>query len=72
LSIPVAKANLADALKLLRQRWDRAKEQWDDEAAKQFHKEFIEPLEARVTAAAKALDHVAEMTAVVRRECGDD
>jgi hypothetical protein len=71
-SIAVAKANLADALKQLRTRWDRAKDQWDDAAAAQFYKEFIEPLEARVVAAVKALDHVAELTAVVRRECGDD
>jgi hypothetical protein len=71
-SVPVAKANLVDALKKLRQKWDRAKEQWNDEAARQFQKDYLDPLENRVIAAAKSLDHVAELMATVRRECGDD
>lgn len=72
MSVPVAKANLADALKKLHQRWARAREQWDDAAAARFQKDFIDPLEHRVLAAAKSLDHVAEIMASARRECGDD
>ncbi|MEX2218137.1 MAG: hypothetical protein WD749_05200 [Phycisphaerales bacterium] len=72
MSVAVAKANLADALKKLRQRWDRAREHWDDETARQFQRDYIDPLESRVVAAAKALEHVSEMMATVRRECGDD
>jgi hypothetical protein len=71
-SVPVAKANLVDALKKLRHRWDRARERWDDAAAVQFQKDYLDPLEQRVIAAAKSLDHVAELMATVRRECGDD
>ena len=72
MSVPVAKANLVDALKKLRQKWDRAKGHWNDEAARQFQKDYLDPLESRVIAAAKSLDHVAELMATVRRECGDD
>ena len=72
MSVAVAKANLVDALKKLRQKWDRAREHWDDEAAKQFQKDYIDPLESRVIGAAKSLDHVAELMTTVRRECGDD
>jgi hypothetical protein len=71
-SVPVAKANLVDALKKLRQRWDRARDRWDDAAAVQFQRDYLDPLEQRVIAAAKSLDHVAELMATVRRECGDD
>jgi hypothetical protein len=53
-------------------RWDRAREHWDDKAARQFEQDFLAPLEARVRAAAKGLDHVAELMAAVRRDCGDD
>lgn len=72
MSLSVAKANLADAIKVLRLRWDKARQTWDDQAARQFEQEFLAHLEAKVNAAAKGLDHVAELTAAVRRECGDD
>jgi hypothetical protein len=70
--MPVAKANLVDALKKVRRRWEHVREHWDDDAARQFQKDFLDPLEGRVIAAAKALDHVAELAAAVRRECGND
>ena len=72
MSLSVAKVNLVDALKQFRQRWDKARSTWDDAAALQFQKEFIDPLESRIVAATKGLDHVAELTAAVRRDCGDD
>jgi hypothetical protein len=72
MSLSVAKANLVDALKQFRARWDRVKDVWDDDARRQFEKDFIEGLEPRVVAAAKGLDHVAELLAQVKRECGDD
>lgn len=72
MSLSVAKANLMDAVKTLRLRWERAREHWDDAAARQFEQEFIAHLDAKVLAAAKGLDQVAELTAQVRRDCGDD
>jgi hypothetical protein len=72
MSLNVAKANLADALKKLRMRMDRVRESWDDEAARRFSREVIDPLDAKVIAAAQGLDHVADLTAAVKRDCGDD
>jgi hypothetical protein len=72
MSLSVAKANLMDALKTLRQRWDKARSVWNDEAARQFEKDYFDGLEARVVAAIKGLDHVSELTAAVRRDCGDE
>jgi hypothetical protein len=72
MSLSVAKANLADALKTLRQRLDKTRSVWDDDAARRFEQDFIAPLDAKVLMAVKGLDHVAELTAAVRRDCGDD
>jgi len=72
MSVAVAKANLADALKQLRIRMEAVRANWDDTARAQFEKDFIAPLEAKVIAAAKGLDHVAELMAHARRDCGDD
>jgi hypothetical protein len=72
MSLSVAKANLMDAVKQLRLRWDKVRSVWDDDAARRFEKEFIAPLDAKVLAAAKGLDHVSELTTAVRRDCGDE
>jgi hypothetical protein len=72
MSISVAKANLADALKQLRVRWERVRQAWDDDARRTFEKDFIEPLEPRIVAAIKGIEHVSELMAQVHRECGQD
>ncbi len=72
MSVQVAKANLNDALKMLHERWDRAKALWDDKAAQDFQRQLIEPIEPRVRAAIKGFEHVGELIAQVRRECSDD
>ena len=72
MSLSVAKANLSDALKQLRMKMDRIRDSWDDDAARRFVREVIDPLDAKVLMASKGLDHVAELTAAVKRDCGDD
>lgn len=72
MSIQVSQANLVDAHKQLRTRWLHIRQSWSDDAARQFEKEFIEPLEQRVLAAVRGLDHVAETMAQARRDCSDD
>jgi hypothetical protein len=72
MSLSVAKANLMDALKTLRIRLQKAANDWDDDTRKQFEEEFIAPLDAKIQAAAKGLDHVSDLIAAARRDCGDD
>jgi len=72
MSLSVAKANLMDAAKTLHLRWAKAREHWDDQAARQFEQEFLVHLDAKIRAAAKGLDHVSELTTAVRRDCGDE
>jgi hypothetical protein len=71
-SINVAKANLLDAHKQLRLRWFTIAASWDDGARRQFEKDFLEPIEAKIRTAVKGLDHVSELQERVKRECGDE
>jgi hypothetical protein len=72
MSVAVAKANLADALKQLRIKWAKVQQQWDDDARREFEKDYLEGLEPRVVAAIKGMEHVTELMAQVMRECGED
>ena len=72
MSINVAKANLLDAVKQLRIRWTTICASWDDGARRQFEKDFLDPLDAKIRNAVKGLDHVAELQAKVQRECADE
>jgi len=71
MSLNVAKANLMDALKTLRARWEKAGADWDDDTRRQFQQDFIDPLDTKILAAAKGLDHVSDLIAAARRDCGD-
>ncbi len=72
MSTTSAKAALIDAMKQLRMRWDQIKYTWQDEAARRFEREVIEPLEQPILQAAKGMEHVGELMSQVRRECGND
>lgn len=71
MSVKVAQANLMDALKQLRFRWEQVRSEWDDHASRRFEKEVLEPLEPQILAAIKGLDHVNDLMAQARRECED-
>ncbi|MGH7241925.1 MAG: hypothetical protein ACREJD_00725 [Phycisphaerales bacterium] len=71
MSTKVAQANVNDAVKELRFRWERARSEWDDAASRRFEKDVLAPLEPMVIAALKALEHVNELMIQVRRECED-
>lgn len=72
MSANVAKANLHDAYKQLRARFDVIKNTWDDDAARRFQREVIEPIEAPILTAIKGMEHVGELMSQVRRDCADD
>lgn len=72
MSVQAAQANVKDALKALRQRWERARTQWNDDASRQFAEDVIDPIDGRVSAAVKGMERLTEIIAAVRRDCGDD
>ena len=64
-----ARGQLSKAIKDLMLRWNEAKMDWDDAAARAFEKDVLEPLERDAKNAASAMDSAAEVLAQVRREC---
>jgi hypothetical protein len=64
-----ARGQLSKAMKDLILRWNEAKMDWDDAAARAFETNVLEPLERDAKNAATAMDSAAEVIAQVRREC---
>ncbi len=64
-----ARGQLSKALKDLMLRWNEAKMDWDDGAARAFEQNVLEPLARDGKNAASAMDTAAEVIAQVRREC---
>lgn len=64
-----ARGQLSKALKDLVLRWNEAKMDWDDSAAREFEKEVLELLQRDARNAVSAIDSAAEVLAEVRREC---
>lgn len=72
MSLTPIHAQITEAVRELHRRWARIREAWNDETARAFEREFVEPLEFRASAACRALDQLDDLIATVRRECGDD
>lgn len=64
-----ARGQLSKAVKDLMLRWNEAKMDWDDAAARAFEKDVLEPLERDAKNAAAAMDSAAELLQQVRRDC---
>jgi hypothetical protein len=63
---------LTYAIKNLRKHWEIAKVHWQDQVAKDFEANHLAPLETRVNAVIRGMDKLAEVTAKVKRDCGED
>jgi hypothetical protein len=63
---------LTYAIKNLRKHWELARVHWQDQVAKDFESNHLGPLETRVNAVIRGMDKLAEVTAKVKRDCGED
>jgi hypothetical protein len=68
MSTTAPQARLKDAMRELTLAWRRAQEQWRDQAAAEFHKDVIEPLEPRVSQTINAMATLGEAIAMANRE----
>lgn len=68
MSTQSAQARLKDGLRELQQAWRQANEQWNDQAAAEFHKDIVEPLEPRVSSALTAMGELGTALGAARRE----
>jgi hypothetical protein len=71
MSASTGRAMLADATKQVMLAWARAREQWDDEAARRFENTYLEPIAPKIRATQGAMEKLAEATAAARRACSD-
>lgn len=68
MSTQSAQSRLKDGLRELKLLWQKAREQWQDKAAEDFHKEVIEPLEPRISSALTAMGELGSALAAAQRE----
>jgi hypothetical protein len=68
MSTTSAQARLKDALRELQLTWRRAQEQWRDQAAAEFYKDVIEPLDPRITQTMSAMATLGEVLQAADRE----
>jgi hypothetical protein len=64
-----ARGQLSKAMKELLLRWNEAKTDWDDAAARAFEVNVLEPLQFDAKNAASTMDSAADLLTQVRREC---
>jgi hypothetical protein len=62
-------ARLNHALKTLRERWDETKGYWSDQAARDFEKNHLYPLEALSSNAVRGMEKLAEVLVRMRNDC---
>ena len=71
MSASTGRAMLADAAKQLETAWARAREHWNDEAARRFEKAYLDPIAPKIRATQGAMEKLAEATTAARRACSD-
>ena len=72
MSLSVTKGILIDHAKDLRRAWQRTRESWTDQVARDFEDEFLEPIGPKLTEAVKAIDALQAVCRRAEAECRDD
>lgn len=70
MSLGVSKGLVVDAAKKLKAAWLKTRRDWDDDMAKRFEAEFLDPLPSKIKSAVDGMDNLAAITARAERECG--
>lgn len=63
------RGQLAKSVRQLMLRWTETRTDWNDSAAENFEKKYLEPLEIDLRTAVSAMDHMATLLNQVRRDC---
>lgn len=63
---------LSRATKELREQWLETKESWNDDNARDFAQQHLEPLGPQVTLMLTAVNRLREVLEKAERECSDD
>ena len=63
------RSQIYDAQKTARAKWVGTEEAWDDEVRRDHGENVVEPLDAAVSDALRAIDQLAVLFTQVRQEC---
>lgn len=69
MSLGVSKGMVADAAKQLINAWKIARRDWDDDKARWFEAEFLDPLSPKIRGTVSAMDKLASVAAQAERDC---
>lgn len=72
MSLGVSKGMVADAAKQLINAWRTARRDWDDDMARWYEREFLEPISPKIRSAVGAMDKLASLAAQAERDCADE
>ena len=65
-------SRLQHALKDLREKWDITRESWDDQVARDFEKNHLDPVEHVVKHTLVGMDKLSETLGKIRRQCQEN
>lgn len=71
MSSAVGRAMLADAHKELSVAWTRARDAWNDSAARAYEERYLEPLGPKIRATLSAMEKLSDATSAARRACSE-
>jgi len=63
------RSQIYDAQKSARAKWDATQDAWDDEVRREHGEQVIEPLDAAVSDALRAIDQLSVLFTQIRHEC---
>lgn len=69
MSMSASKSMVADAAKQLIDAWRIARRDWDDDVARKFESEFLQPISPRVRGTVAAIDKLAALATRAERDC---
>ena len=63
---------LQHAIKHLRESWDRARESWDDQNARDFEKNHLMPIEQLTRSTMVGMDKLSEVLQKLKKACEEE
>lgn len=69
MSISSGRGILIDAHKELVRAFDRVRQTWDDQNARQFEERYVRPLDNQVRLAVTAMQQLADAAHAAKRDC---
>ena len=69
MSMSASKSMVSDAAKQLIEAWRVARRDWDDETARRFEAEFLEPISPKIRGTVAAIDKLSTLSTRAKRDC---